>query len=356
MDIYILNKKFETVSIIDNFESFIWTDRYSESGEFELVTKNIDEYFKLLVPGNYVTIPESDHIMAITMAKIEDKFDEGDSLTVSGISLEEYILNHRIVWTQTNVYGNPSVCVKKLLDENIINPSDSKRKVNSFSYKTTSDSRIIDMRIRSQYTGDGLYDAISDICKTAKIGMKLTLDTTKTSMIFSLYHGEDLSFSQISNGFVVFSPSLENILDSNYIIDMSKYRNIALTAGEGEGTDRKTIIVGDLSLNDLNRREMFVDARDVSSNGSDNIEIPPDEYFEKLKSRGELKLIETQTIEAFDGEISKYSIYKYGIDYNLGDIVQIENAYGKSSSARISEYIWSVDGSGTKVYPTLIKI
>lgn len=356
MDIYILNKKFEIVSIIDKFESFIWTDRYSESGEFELVTKNIDEYFNLLVPGNYVTIPESEHIMAITIAKLEDEFDEGDSLTVSGISLEEYILNHRIVWTQTNVYGNPSACVKKLLDENIINPSDSKRKLNSFSYKNTSDSRITDIRIESQYTGDGLYNAISDICITAKIGMKLTLDTTKTSMIFSLYHGEDLSFSQMSNAFVLFSPSLENILDSNYVIDMSKYGNVALTAGEGEGTDRKTVVVGDSSLVGLNRREMFVDARDISSNGPNNIKIPPDKYMKKLESRGKLKLIEAQTIEAFDGEISDNSIYKYGIDYNIGDIIQIENAYGKSLSVRISEYIWSVDGSGVKEYPTLIKI
>lgn len=356
MDIYVLNKNFEAVGIIDNFESFIWTDRYSESGEFELVTKNIDEYFSLLVPGNYVSIPESEHIMAITMAKLEDEFDEGDELTVSGVSLEEYILNHRIIWTQTNVYGNPSVCIKKLLDENIINPSNSKRKVNSVSYKAPSDSRITSMRIESQYTGDGLYDAISDICITAKIGMKLTLDTTRTSMIFSLYHGEDLSFSQMSNAFVLFSPSLENILDSKYIIDMTKYGNVALTAGEGEGTARKTVVVGDSSLADLNRREIFVDARDVSSTGPNNTKIPPDKYLKNLESRGKTKLIEAQTIEAFDGEISDHSIYKYGIDYNIGDIIQIENAYGKSLSVRISEYIWSVDGSGTKEYPTLIKI
>ena len=75
-----------------------------------------------------------------------------------------------------------------------------------------------------------------------------------------------------------------------------------------------------------------------------------------MESRGKTKLIEAQTIEAFDGEISDHSIYKYGIDYNIGDIIQIENAYGKSLSVRISEYIWSVDGSGTKEYPTLIKI
>lgn len=46
------------------------------------------------------------------------------------------------------------------------------------------------------------------------------------------------------------------------------YRNVALVAGEGEGLDRKTIPVG--AAEGMERYELYVDARDVSSNEGRN--------------------------------------------------------------------------------------
>ena len=36
MEIYVLNTNFESVAVVDEFESLIWTDRYDEAGDFEL--------------------------------------------------------------------------------------------------------------------------------------------------------------------------------------------------------------------------------------------------------------------------------------------------------------------------------
>ena len=36
MDILVLDKNFDTQAIIDTYESFNWTDRYNEAGDFEL--------------------------------------------------------------------------------------------------------------------------------------------------------------------------------------------------------------------------------------------------------------------------------------------------------------------------------
>ena len=38
MEVLVLNTEFESVAIIDTFESLIWTDRYYEAGDFEIYT------------------------------------------------------------------------------------------------------------------------------------------------------------------------------------------------------------------------------------------------------------------------------------------------------------------------------
>lgn len=36
MDLLVLNTDFESISVIDTYESMIWTDRYNAYGDFEL--------------------------------------------------------------------------------------------------------------------------------------------------------------------------------------------------------------------------------------------------------------------------------------------------------------------------------
>ena len=71
---------------------------------------------------------------------------------------------------------------------------------------------------------------------------------------------------------------------------------------------------------------------------------------ELLQSTGRTALQETTPIKTFDGEISNY--YAYGVDYALGDIVQIENKNGISATARITEITQSIDDSGIYTIPT----
>ena len=61
--------------------------------------------------------------------------------------------------------------------------------------------------------------------------------------------------------YVVFSPQYDNVINSNYIDNTSEMKNVTLVMGEGEGTARKSVIVGDYEA--LPRRELFTDARDI---------------------------------------------------------------------------------------------
>ena len=85
---------------------------------------------------------------------------------------------------------------------------------------------------------------------------------------------------------------------------------MTLVGGEGEGADRRYTTVGGGS--GLNRRELFTDARDISSNvGSDDVDRCR-VYGTKLQQREKKKLAENVSITSFEGETETTIMFQYG--------------------------------------------
>lgn len=126
---------------------------------------------------------------------------------------------------------------------------------------------------------------------------------------------------------------------------MENYANTALIAGDGEGNQRKRQAIGTAS--GLDRYEIYVDARDISTNAEEP--ITDDEYNELLIQRGIEKLSECEIIIAFEGDVETQNTFE---NWNVGDIVQITNEYGISAKSRITGLIESDDTTGYCVIPT----
>ena len=75
-----------------------------------------------------------------------------------------------------------------------------------------------------------------------------------------------------------------------------------------------------------------------------------------MLQRGEEKLAEVPISKAFDGSADTKQMFEYGIDFFIGDKVQIEDAYGHSAASIVTEFIISVDDSGYSAYPTFTAI
>ena len=130
----------------------------------------------------------------------------------------------------------------------------------------------------------------------------------------------------------------------------SSLKNVALVGGEGEGSERKYTAVG--SGQGLERRELFVDARDISSDLGDGETLSETEYNAQLQQRGKENLAENTDLTSFEGETESTVMFKYGEDFFIGDIVQIANEYGHKTKARILELVISENEEGTSAYPT----
>lgn len=359
MQLLILNTNFEVIEVLDEYESLIWTDRYCAYGDFELYTLASTHYLEILGLDYYLWSDQSEHLMIIEDREVQTDHENGTHIKVTGRSLES-ILDRRIVWEQTVLNGDIQGQIKRILDENIIRPVDSKRSIPNFIFKYNNDPVFEDINLYNQFTGTNLYDLVAGVCATYGFGFKITLNELK-QFVFELYSGVDRSFEQDKLPHVIFSPNFENILNSNFIHSRSVWRNVALVLGEGQGFYRKRLEVEAIEyISGLRRREMYVDARDLQSTysytDSDGelveAEIPLPEYREQLRERGEQYLSENQIIKTFDATVDPNAMYRYGEDYFIGDICQVENEYEITARVRVVEFIYSESTSGIEMYPT----
>lgn len=355
MDVFVLNKKFETVHLIDGYKSMIWTERYNRAGDFELYTEVSGEVLKYVTKDCYLTIKDSDRTMIVSDINVMSDRDLGNFIKITGSSLE-ILLNRRIVWGLRTLNTSLQNGIKALLNENIISPSNSSRKISNFVFKDSSDSKVTSLKINKQYTGDNIYDIVTELCELNHIGFKILLNE-QNNFVFSLYAGVDRSYDQSNNSYVLFSPSYENLVNSNYYDSNADWKTITLIGGEGEGKARRYTTYASSSATGIDRREMFTDARDIQSeytdeNGTEH-KLSNSEYISLLQERGKEDVLEFKAKTAFEGEVEPNYSFIYKEDYYLGDVVQIENEYGFRGTARITEVVTSHDDSnGYSIYPT----
>ena len=352
MNLHVLDRNFNLLGVIDDYVSVIWRPAYYDVGDFELYLDASINNINLLRENYYlvrdkdISVDDEDNttfknVMIIKNYNITTDTEGGDYLTVTGRELK-YILNSRIVWTQTNLTGNVVTAIEKLVNDNAIAPVDTKRVIPDL---VLDKSLVVSDAITKQLTGDKLDEAITEICMTYDIGYEIYIKNKK--LVFRLYRGVDRS-NTVPH--VVFSEEFENILSSQYECNTEVYANTTLIGGEGEGVERIYTTVGTANTG-LNRYEVFTDARDISQNKDSEDAIDLNTYLNLLNERGLEKLSEHSIIEAFDGEVQHDVNFKYGEDYYLGDTVLIVNKYGMSKNVKILSAIESDDENGAKLIP-----
>ena len=381
-ELYLLDKQLNRKHIIDTYSSIIWAKRYNSVGDCELVISATEDNFNKVKECRYISRPDDDMVCKIEKIEIQTDEENGNQFIITGTDIKN-ILNQRIVVKQTNFNGLVEDYIRKLINDSIINPTNTDRKIKNF---ILADKVGFTERIKEQVTYDYVGDKIQELCQQYGWGYKVTVNNG--NFVFALYKGEDKS------QYVTFSEDYDNISTTDYSKDDSNIKNVALIAGEGEGVARVTTSIG-AGLG-IDRHELYVDARDISSeidydelltnypngkekvinnviyyqvNGSNiailtkndageitKVQLCNNIYIENLKNTGYEKMSEHTSITSFAGEIIVGMSYKYKEDYNLGDIVNIVNEYGISINVRISEIIENQDDNGYTMEPTFENI
>lgn len=347
MEFQILNTSFEPVYILENYESMLWVDRFAEPGSFELTAPISDDLLNFIKPDYYIINSESEHVMIIEDISIESSATEGGQIKAVGRSLESILDRRIIIQAQTNVSGGLQSGIKTLITNHIISPSDTNRTIPGFIFEDSTDTAITALTMDHQFTYDSLLDVVVGVCAEAHIGFKITLNNSN-QFVFKLYAGDDRSYNSAGE-FVIFSPEFDNLLSSTYIEKHSEFKNFALISGRGSGSSRVTETAG--SGVGLARKEVYIDASNLEQGN-----LSATNYKKKLASKGKDELAKIQKESTyFDGECDTSKMYKYGVDFFLGDYVQLENEYGMGDKTRVIEFTWSHTTSGLETFPTFEK-
>lgn len=334
--LWILDRQYVAKAYVDSFVSFTWSERYNSPGEFTLTIPLIESYIEAIRINDYVAIKESKEYMVVETSVLITDAEDGAHLQFEGRTLSS-ILERRIVWTGYKKSGeyNFQQGIKELLEQNVISPSEEKRKIPNFTFKMSEDKAITELTAEfAVEVGDNLLSVIQDKCNEKKVGFRV-LPSGEGGFEFELYMGVDRSKDQTENPMVVFSDSYENLLNSNYVQSEKEYVSNALVKGsnyQGE-VFRKTERTG------LDRREMYVTI-DGETDGPSLLQKAKEEISKRTIT------------EMFGGEIDIEHQFILGQDYFIGDIVQVANKYGFEGRCRITELLRSRDAGGPALTPS----
>lgn len=339
---------FEAIGGINQFTSLIWPDKFNGYATFELNAPITQENKELFKEDNIIWCG-GDNAAKIEIIQL-DKNDSGEKVfKIKGRTLEQ-ILETRIIW---GTYYCSNKCASTAMYEIVkmqcANPIDAYRKI---PFLECANDEKLGKNISFQKTGGEVYEAIESIAQDANLGFDILFRPKEKKLIFKVTEGIDRTgIGQVDiSKQVLFSTDLEDILESSYYKNNQDVKTLAYVAGEGEGPERKYIVSGNSAIKGFARKELYVDARDIQSEISNEdgstTSISGEAYNDLLNDRGNEKLSECILAESFEVKVRIIgnTHYIYGIDYLKGDKVVIQdNETGIEVVAKITEITENYD-------------
>ena len=258
--IYVLDTSLDTIAIIEDYYSLNWAERYSEVGDFELDLPIKYALDSSIAFGNFLYIKSSDKLMIIEDIKPSFGMDK-TSLLINGQSAES-ILTRRILLDPINVDGIAESIIYTLVAQNVTSPLNLKRYIWPFKivFPAVSTSEVFAEQLEMQT----VYDAIKFICESTGLGFKVEkVGTENLRLQFSVYKGEDRSYDQGINPYVIFSETFDNVIASSFYESEKDKVTMTLVTTEDRVVALRRVFVweeGDPEPSGLDRSEIVLEA------------------------------------------------------------------------------------------------
>jgi Siphovirus ReqiPepy6 Gp37-like protein len=374
MDIYTLNRKFLRQDIIDGFNSVIWTERYYGDSDVELVVPATTEMIRKLVPGTFLALDGSDEVMILETYNIE-----AGNLKVTGLSLLPW-LNNRFIRTSPKhddqywyISGMPpgqvlwhivnNMCIAGspyltgAINTGIANPQQL-----AIPGLILKDFDKAGGNISVGVPYGPIYDALREIATTYEVGMQITLESasdTAYTLGFRSYRGLDRTSGQTLYPPVRFSPQLDSLTDIKELQSIAAFKTLAYAFASNNPVDANDVplatapgvsALSGTQYTGFDLRASLVFSSDITT---DMVGGSAANLLAVLNSRAKDELNNNRFEKAVDGEIVPANQFKYGINYNLGDVIEVQGNSEIISTSRVTEYIRSQDEAGERAYPTV---
>ncbi|MBT2661953.1 hypothetical protein [Bacillus sp. ISL-45] len=341
----IITPAFEFLGEIDDYESLIFTRKWSKPHDLQIVIDSRKQHTEHLVKGNIIFLTPEKAAYILHVEK-----DAAGALQIRGLSLKGWLSKRITVPPAGIAYdrlnADAETIMKTYVDRNAVNPADPNRIIPDLEIAPNQNrgaSFVFQTRFKN------LDEELEKISLSSGLGWDIRIDLDRRKFVFDVYEGRDLSAEQSPNPPVFFSIDFDNVESQTFVDSELGHKNAAFVGGQGEGVEREIVQIGN-DLSGLERNEVFIDARDIED-GSD------------LPSRGEQKLAEFMPVQSFETKVLPYSTFIYEEDWDLGDIVTTQNKeWGITANLRVTEVTETYEPGGFRLdvvfgksLPTLVE-
>lgn len=363
MQLYTLTSRFFPRDSINEFTSVIWTERYSSAGDVQLVVPATSEMADILAPGTMLGLRGTKEIMMLETQSVENEL-----MTVTGLSMVSFLNERTSLFpdpeydgTSGSAFGEYTATttagqhISNAVYQMLINPTSTlgldwgRDKIPGLVLGAVDDNGTPK---RISFALGPLYDAVQSLASEEGLGFKLYLESAKYStntyvLKFATYRGRNRTSEQAVHKIIRLSPQLDSLTDVKELSSISEYKNVIYVSYKNTITTH--YIQPDLPIpTGFDRRALFVEGPDI---------FLTDDHIAEFRAQVARNTLANHIyIQAVDGQVSSKIDYKFGTDYYLGDVVELEGFSGLFSKARITEYIRSQDRFGEQEYPTLAVI
>ena len=289
-------------NIVRNWVSLLAVNTYNSMGCFTLELQNTPYNAELMQLWNYCTIDnDNENVYVITSANIAD-----GKIVLTGFPAT-YIFSKR---ASTTVISNKKaeVAMKSLVDN--MSPWDN---------VITEEIKGLTDTFKNQMSDKQILEYLQGIGQATDMGFRLVKEGQK--LVFKTYK------PKINNS-VKYSTSLKNVANLEYFISDNDYYNYAIVAGSEYGDKRITVTSSIGDTTGVDRRELYVDARNEQPEEGETLE----DYKARLERVGLQKLAERLKVETL------YFFVEQNDNVKLGDVINVSlEEYGISLQVRVVE-------------------
>lgn len=307
---------------LDSWLSLLWVDAYNTEGSVTLEVTPTDENLGLLTVGRWLKRSDSDIPMRICSRSNQNT-------------------DHNLVCT-----GQPATWIlTKRVSTAIVQDTNAEQAMRGLVSAMAPWPRLTlgtpagftDL-YPNQTSGGSVFEYCSIIGAAQDMGFRIRLAGTNADkqLLFEAYR-------PTRDPNLKYSEAFGNLLEAVYQFADGDYYNVAIVQGAGEGESRVTITTGEIDLAGADRRELYVDARDIQPDEEAGETTTSASYLAKLMSRGANKLLEQIPIGAIEFTVDDEAL-------QLGDVVTaVLPKLGYTAMARVVEIsLQSQPGSTTR--------
>lgn len=257
----LLDKNRELVTSIEGHQGITASIRFSRPSPIEITLPETSYLIPLIDAGMFVYNDSTERLYLIEYFKQELTAGDVKAFILRGISIEGFWAQ-RVVPKDKEFIGNAvQDAITVLLNENVINPVDPKRRLDFYQVEASTDPIVHTSTIKTVVQSMSVMDAITAILESKNLGYSAKYNISTKMMTFRIEAGRNLSPGNASEQYgeplvnsVLLSVQNGSVRDLRSYTDLSQYKTRIYI----HNYEQLTVFDRDINLSGLDLREGYM--------------------------------------------------------------------------------------------------